>query len=274
MCGYDDRVIESSDDGKAQARNGAPSPRLVIEISAAKMQQNTLKLLAWNIKSGAGARTRAIADAIARHDPRVVVLTEYRPSSTPLLDYLQQAGFAHAALSKPKSRIGGVAIVSRLPMREEKDSRPLNAFESRLLSVDIPDARLRVCGIYGPLRGEAFDDCWHSALDALRGRTHEPLLVAGDFNTGAPLRDAPQRTFLGSSYFAQLGEMGYVDLWRRQHGAELREPSCYGRTNGYRIDHAFATTTLLPRVRHCAYSHSEREQKVSDHSPIVVELAA
>jgi exonuclease III len=215
-----------------------------------------------------------IVDAIIQHDPRVVVLTEYRPSSTPLLESLKQAGFTYSALSKPKSRIGGVAILSKLAIRDESVAEQMGSFESRLLTVEIPEAGLRVCGIYGPLRGEAFDDCWQSALDVLRGRTHEPLLVAGDFNTGEPLRDAPQRAFLGSNYFAELGQMGYVDLWRRQHGADVKEPTWYGRANGYRIDHAFATSTLLPRIRHCDYSHAERQEKISDHSPIIVELAA
>jgi exodeoxyribonuclease III len=223
------------------------------------MQQNTLKLLAWNIKSGGGKRTHAIADAVARHDPGVVVLTEYRPSSTPLLECLQDAGFTHTALSKPKSRIGGVAILSKLPIRNEMVSEQMGAFESRLLTVEIPDARLRVCGIYGPQRGEAFDDCWQSALEVLRACTQEPLLVTGDFSTGEPLR----------GHFAELGEMGYVDLWRRQHGA-----GDSARGNGSRIDHAFGTSSLLPRVRRCDYSHAERQQKLSDHSPIIVELEA
>lgn len=240
------------------------------------MQQSTLKLLAWNIRSGGGTRTRAIADAITQHDPLVVVLTEYRPSSTPLLEYLQRTGYAHALLSKPRSRIGGVAILSRLPVRDEHeaDARRPAAVDARLLTVEIPDVNLRVCGIYGPQRGETFDDCWRSALEVLRGRTHEPLLVAGDFNIGVPLPEPPRRAFLDSSYRAELREMGYVDLWRRQHGADTREASWRGRTDDHRIDHAFATSPLLPRVRHCAYSHTEREHQVSDHSPIIVELAA
>jgi len=44
------------------------------------------------------------------------------------------------------------------------------------------------------------------------------------------------------------------------------------RGNGFRLDHAFATPSLLPRVPGCRYSHREREAGISDHSIVVVEI--
>jgi exodeoxyribonuclease III len=232
-----------------------------------------MRVLAWNIQSGGAPRSDAIANAIIKHNPDVVVLTEYRASSAPIVKTLKDAGLGFAALSDPKPNVGGVAILSRLPIRKEEDSARMGEFHSRLLTVLIPDAELRVCGIYGPLKSEALDDWWRSALDILRCRAEEPVLVAGDFNTGEPLRDFSEPKFPGSDYFAELPRSGYVDLWRRLHGLHAREATLK-RTNEYRIDHAFATTSLLPRVVDCRYSHAEREQKLSDHSPIIVELTS
>ena len=44
------------------------------------------------------------------------------------------------------------------------------------------------------------------------------------------------------------------------------------RGNGFRLDHAFATPSLAPRVTTCQYSHREREGRISDHSMVIVEV--
>lgn len=37
-----------------------------------------MRLLAWNVRAGGGARIEAIAAALARHDADILVLSEYR----------------------------------------------------------------------------------------------------------------------------------------------------------------------------------------------------
>lgn len=44
------------------------------------------------------------------------------------------------------------------------------------------------------------------------------------------------------------------------------------RANGCRLDHAFATPSLRPRVTLCRYSHVERDAGVTDHSMVMVEV--
>ena len=46
------------------------------------------------------------------------------------------------------------------------------------------------------------------------------------------------------------------------------------RTYGYRLDHAFCTPPLAERLVACRYSHAEREAGVSDHSVMLIDLAA
>ena len=45
------------------------------------------------------------------------------------------------------------------------------------------------------------------------------------------------------------------------------------RGKGFRLDHAFATPSLTPRVISCRYSHLERETGILDHSIVIVEIA-
>lgn len=233
----------------------------------------SLRVIAWNIRSGGGERGRSIADAIAKHEADVAVLIEYRPKgSAQLLNQIQSLGYPHAVLSKPAPKIGGVAIVSRLPLVEEPCVSESDPFVSRIMMARVPDAGFLVCGLYGPLKSEAFAEGWGSLLRPVRERANEAVLVAGDLNTGAPTLDSPERRFFGSEFFAEISAAGYTDLWRREHGDDAREHSWFGRTNGYRIDHAFASASLLPRVEKCWYSHLEREQKMSDHSAVLVDL--
>ena len=68
-----------------------------------------------------------------------------------------------------------------------------------------------------------------------------------------------------------------LPIWRHFHG-DATEYTWYSLpkggapANGFRLDHAFATPSLLPRVTACRYSHAEREQKISDHSPMILEF--
>ena len=76
---------------------------------------------------------------------------------------------------------------------------------------------------------------------------------------------------------ARLSALGWVDVWRHFHG-DVTEYTWYSLpkggapASGFRLDHAFATPSLLPRITACRYSHAERERKVSDHSPMILEF--
>ena len=233
-----------------------------------------MQLLSWNIRSGGGKRCGAIADAIGTHDPDVVILSEYRPRSTvPLLRELEARGYGHFVLSDPDPKVGGVAVASRFRMVEEKPLGALGDFAPRLRIARIPDADLRVCGLYGPLPRDPYRECWRAALGALREQARFPVVVAGDFNTGAPGGDGPGPRFLCSEYFAKLSTLGYADLWRREREVAAQEHTWFGPRHPYRIDHAFGSRSVLPRVERCWYSHAERERKISDHSMVLVELS-
>jgi hypothetical protein len=56
-------------------------------------------------------------------------------------------------------------------------------------------------------------------------------------------------------------------------GARREYTYTFPRTGqAYRIDHALASPSLLPRIRDCRYSHRERDDGVSDHSLLLVEI--
>ena len=230
-----------------------------------------MRVLSWNIHSGGKKQSAAIADAISRHAPDVVALTEYRPkASADLCERLHDAGWIHPQLTRANPLTGGVAVLSREPLCDAREDLP--SFAGRMLTVRSASLGATLVVLYGPLRRESFADYWTGALETLEGMTHEPVLVVGDLNTGEPLLDGPSKRLLCSNYFAEITSMGYADLWRRQHGADRREYTWYGRVNPYRIDHAFGSVAIVPRVKSCHYSHTQRERGISDHSVMLIEL--
>jgi hypothetical protein len=77
-------------------------------------------LLAWNIRQGGGSRLARIADALARQDADILVLSEYRggEAATRLLAAMDTLGYRHVTKLAPPPNRNGVLIASRCAFRE------------------------------------------------------------------------------------------------------------------------------------------------------------
>ena len=149
----------------------------------------------------------------------------------------------------------------------------------RWVEATIPSLRLRVAGVHIPVTGKRYERklrMYGHILDAARRRRDRPFVVVGDWNTGDHLLDKthPRPPFRFAPQYRLMGEAGYVEAWRHMN-PDAAEFSWYRHdARGYRIDHAFVSPALLPRLRACRYSHDERLAGASDHSMLVVELGA
>jgi exonuclease III len=68
-------------------------------------------------------------------------------------------------------------------------------------------------------------------------------------------------------------EQGWIDTWRSRN-PEAREFTWFSRgyNNGFRLDHALASPSLNNKVKKVFYSHQEREEGVTDHSLMGVDI--
>jgi exodeoxyribonuclease-3 len=245
-----------------------------------------MKILSWNIQHGGGTRDVRIVSAIANHNPDIIALTEFRarPGLT-LCQAFAANGWPHIASSSPAGIDNGICVLSRMPLHCDRPSTapPENAV--RWLDIDLPGQGFgfgvvhimtNSPGAKDP-EGAAKTRFWEALLAAAEARLAEPLLFIGDFNTGIPLVDEVGSTFLCADHFKRLSSLGWIDVWRHFHGAST-EYTWYSLprggcpASGFRLDHAFATPSLMPRIMGCRYSHVEREQKVSDHSVMILEI--
>ena len=98
-------------------------------------------------------------------------------------------------------------------------------------------------------------------------------VLMGDLNTGRHHEDEAGATFTSAHQFDALLEQGWIDAWRTRN-PEAREFTWFSRgyNNGFRLDHALVSPALDGKIKEVRYSHAEREEGVSDHSVMVVDL--
>lgn len=233
-----------------------------------------MEILAWNIRSGGGVRSHAIAAELIRRDPDVIVVGEYQTgTSARLMHELEEAGWAHQVRPDPPGRYGGVAVLSKSQLVVRPLPASLLPFAFRFVAVGVPAWGLELRAVYAPLHKDPYAEFWDAMLASLESESDGQVLMVGDLNTGRSHVDAPVPNFFCSSYFSELPSRGYTDLWREMHGPDAREYTWLGRVNPYRLDHAFGTAPLRSRLRACSYDHAVRESGLSDHSLLLVRLA-
>jgi exonuclease III len=137
-------------------------------------------------------------------------------------------------------------------------------------SVDFTTFRL--IGIYMP-NLLAKIPYWEALIASLSSRSANRALAIGDFNTCRAYLDEAGAIDATARYMDAIKEIGFCDLWRHRH-PDQREYSWFStRSNGFRIDHAFLSQDLAARAGTVHYSHGDRIAGLSDHSPLILELA-
>ena len=226
-----------------------------------------MRILSWNIQAGGGPRLSRIVEEVSAYGADLVALTEFRGGEA-----FQQLGLPHSATSD------GIAVFSARPLAVTRR-------EARWLEVDLPAERFGIGVLRIPASGSSAKSpatlakvaLWNALVRAAEALLDQPFLLLGPWNTGAHYLDESGKTFVCTEQFARLSELGWVDLWRH-HNPGITEWTWYSKVkgganrNGFRLDHAFASPALAPRVTSCRYSHTERNAGVSSHSLVIVEV--
>jgi exonuclease III len=97
-------------------------------------------------------------------------------------------------------------------------------------------------------------------------------IVAGDYNTGINYVDQKGNSFWYEDALKNMETVGMKDAFRHINGSVLEYSWYSHQENGYRYDHTYVAEALLPIVKNCYYLHEYREDGLSDHSPMLLEL--
>jgi exonuclease III len=248
-----------------------------------------VRILAVNIRSGGNASTTAALVArILRADADVVVISEFRdnPAGAKLRDGLRRAGFEHQAATDGHKG-NGVLIASTEPLAATRSPFGLSddEYPNAVMQTDIGSVRL--FGVYLP--GQDRKRVHLRCLIAMAQYCNEhgiDALAIGDFNSGRNATDIElnlHRASLADEFstadlYAELEEH-WTEAWAFMHPDEyefswypFRSDPDYRSREGWRIDTAFVSRSLLPRLRSAEYDHFFRLDRLTDHSGIVVDL--
>ena len=240
-----------------------------------------MRLVSWNILAGGGSRCGPIIEVLRRYDADLITLQETVSSrAADICHLLREVGYRYG-LSAPRGPGDrGLCVLARVPIRRVARRAPPHAgiYPRGWLEVELVEYGVRLAAVYGPAEGPPIGAFWDAAAAWLPRRVERPFVMLGDFNAGASGVDAEGYRFRAGRAFAELGAMGLVDCWRREHG-DRREHTWFSRPGrlragrGFRIDHAFVSPELAGRVTGCRYDHEVRERGWSDHSLLVMDLA-
>jgi exodeoxyribonuclease III len=256
-----------------------------------------VRLVSWNV-AGRVTRQPEQAELIAQAEADVVALQEVTARTLPLWRAaLAEAGFTTCpsalddAPPAPGRRRLGVLTAAREPLRR-LPGPPGVPWPERVLCCELGE--VEVVNVHSPIAPapELAKVRTHEAVAAyLAGAGERPCILCGDLNT--PRRELPDGDVLTFAHDSAgrlrpergerwdraeralvhgLRERGWVDAFRALHGYGHREASWTFSDDrgGWRLDHV-----LVHRLRPVAsaYAHDWRRAGLSDHSPLVVDLA-
>lgn len=148
--------------------------------------------------------------------------------------------------------------------------------------------KLLVYGLYlpGQDRKRPHLRCFIAAAQRWNERRVSAVAI-GDFNSGRNATDIEinlgQRhlrdEFSTAGVYEEL-ERHATEAWLHMHPGRgefswypFRKSPAEPQRNGWRIDKAFVSDPLLPRLQAAYYDHEFRLQGLTDHSALIVELA-
>lgn len=227
-----------------------------------------LTILSWNIQQGGGSRLQGIRSLINESGAKIVVLSEFRNnmSGLKLRNSLLLNGFRYQAVSSAKADANSVLIASKLPFNSHLYIDIDKEYAANVIMAEF--AAFNLYGCYLPHKKK------HKLFDFLinEAQKEKPIIIAGDLNSGINGVDQKGSSFWYEDEMKKLDKLGVKDAFRAKHG-DVKEYSWYSHQgNGYRYDHTLVDETLLPIVKNCFYYHKVREDKLSDHSVMVLEL--
>ncbi len=259
----------------------------------------SLKIASWNINS-VRARIDLVQKFLTEEAPDILCLQETKVvDGTFPAAVFHGLGYTHQILCGQKMH-HGVAILSKLPMREDDRLDWQANGEARHVGVRL-ESGIRLENVYIPAGGDVPDRSvnpkFGQKLDFIERMTRwseqceMPTILVGDFNV-APLEcdvwshkqllGVVSHTPIEVEALTQLQDSNeWVDLGRHFHPApgrlhtwwSYRSPDWQKNDRGRRLDHMWATKDVAAlATRHIVHESARNWDRPSDHVPLVTEF--
>jgi exodeoxyribonuclease III len=228
-----------------------------------------LKIISWNIQQGGGSRVFGILEALLSGSFDIIVLSEFKNNENgrKITANLSKSGFIHQATTPASSDENSVLIASKFESKTETYPNSDPQFPHNIVTAQF--TAFKVMAVYLPHKKK------HSLLPFIThlvGKSDIPYIVVGDYNIGHNYIDQKGDSFWYQAELQAFEKAGMVDAYRLKNG-KTEEYSWFSHQgNGFRYDHTYGHESLIPIIKNCYYIHEWRQNKLSDHSPMVLEL--
>jgi exodeoxyribonuclease-3 len=254
-----------------------------------------MKIATWNVNS-MKVRLPHVLEWLDAARPDVLVVQEIKQVTEAFPhDEIREAGYFSVA--NGQKTYNGVAVISKSESSDHVTDFPgYDDPQRRILACTVDG--VRVINLYVPNGSEVGSDKYEYKLgwlEALKGflegemKTHEKLVVLGDFNIAPDDRDVYDPEKWGDAILCSplerqaleaLIDLGLSDVFRQFEQPEKTfswwdyRAAGFRRNAGLRIDLILATRALAEK---CAASYVDREprtwERPSDHAPVVAEFS-
>lgn len=259
----------------------------------------TISIATFNVNS-IKARLPNLLAWLDAAKPDIVLLQELKcvDEALPTME-IEERGYNIA--SHGQKTYNGVAILSKLPLDDIHRGLAGDATDEQARYIEavlsIPGGALRVASVYVPNGQDVGSDKFPyklAFLERLRAHWAERLpyrelaVLGGDFNVApAPLDVYDPAGLDGSVCYhpaererlSALMHLGFYDAFRvanptaRQFSWWDYRGNGFERGHGLRIDHLLLSPMAVDRLSGCSIDEApRREDKPSDHAPVVVTL--
>lgn len=259
-----------------------------------------LKIASWNINS-VRARLDIVERFLTENAPDVLCLQE-----TKVVDgdfphaMFERLGYVHRRLNGQRMH-HGVAVISRIPLADERRYDWQDNGEARHIGVRLADTGVLLENVYVPAGGDIPDPilnpkfgqklAYYDRMTDWSSGLGEPTILVGDMNV-APLEcdvwnhkallDVVSHTPIEVEKMESLmASHGWVDIGRRFVEApqrlytwwSYRAKDWAASDRGRRLDHIWTSPGLAAHaVTFEVAEHARGWNKPSDHVPIIVEF--
>lgn len=225
---------------------------------------------------GGGRRAGAIVSTLASCNADIIALNEFRgtaPSqriSRKLDEIGYQSQISTAQKESPKENSLFVGSLKSLQLKQS----PFLIEPHRFLLCEYEN--LLIGSIHVPNRGRGTKKEFLSQLlKFAESLSSYPAIIIGDTNTGEKGLDEESKFFntFEDNWMKSMKSAGWYDGYRKINGDKRAFSWRHSSSsNGFRIDHIFATSKIsINRARYEWFS-MERLGSVSDHAALIVDL--
>ena len=256
-----------------------------------------MRIATWNVNS-IKARLEPVLGWLKTAAPDVLLMQEIKCETPnfPALEF-KSAGYEVQALGQ--KTYNGVAILSRHKIENVMEHLPEAGEDTQARYLEATIKGVRIASIYlpngNPMGTEKYEYklAWLKRLHAhMEGLLQDErcVVLGGDYNVIPEAIDVydPKGWENDALYhpksraaWRELTSLSYTDAFRALHPQKKHaytfwdyQAGSWQRDNGLRIDHFLLSPEATDRLTNCFIDRTPRGQdKASDHTPVVVELA-